>query len=241
MFNVMTNKLVLALTYYNSPLMLAQHLKTWCGYSETLAHQIKVILIDDGSREHPAEKEIKKWNPAISIELYRIIQDIPQNTFGARNLAFHIANVEGAEWVLNTDIDHVLPATGLFGFVDLRIHLTKALHYFPARYAKTPTSVAPISKHSDTYLIAPSLYWRAGGYDEDLIGYYFNGAAYHFRKSLARISTGVDINKVFTVFYPSSIISDASPLQDQEKKRYVLDVPKDKKPSVLNFEWERVL
>lgn len=237
----MTNKLVLAYTYYNAPLMLREQIRYWQTYTEAQVHNVKVILIDDGSIPYPAEKEIKQVNLRLPVELYRITKDIPQNTFGARNLAFHIASVENLPWVLSLDIDHVLPSSSLAGFEDLKNGLMSSFYYLPARYRKTLEGMVPISRHSDTYLISPSLFWKTGGYDEDLTGYYYNGAAHHFRIALTRLTRGVEVNKLYTVFYSSALVEDASPLEGGVKKTFAGRVSKDKEPSVLNFEWERVL
>lgn len=237
----MINKLVLTLTYYNAPLMLREQLKYWQEYPEELGSEIKVILIDDGSYLLSAEKILRENPTKITVELYRITKDIPQNTFGARNLAFHIASVEGAKWVLCTDIDHALPSRGLDGFLELKPTLSPAFYYHPNRYEKQLKGITPLSTHLDSYLITPELYWKAGGYDEDLTGYYYNGPALHFRIALSKISKGIEIEKLYTIFYPSSIISDASPLEGQERKVFKSSYSDKKKPSVLNFEWERVL
>lgn len=235
------DKLVVALTYYNCPLMLQEQMKYWQGYPDELTQHVKVILIDDGSVVHPAEKEIKKALSRIPVELYRIKQDICQNTFGARNLALHIAKNESAKWVLCLDIDHVLPQRGLEGYMELKPGLHPSFYYYPLRYRKQQQGIIALSRHIDTYLLTPDLFWEVGGYDEDLTGYYYNGPALHFRLGLSRKTTGIDVDNLHLFFYPSTIIPDASPLQNQERKIYEGVVPRNKKPSVLNFDWERVL
>lgn len=216
-------------------------MKYWKTYIEKYARQVKVLVIDDGSQLFPAEKVIKEKGTDVHVEVYRITKDIPQNTFGARNLAFHIASVEKDPWVLCLDIDHVLPSHGLEGFCEAAPTLSPALYYRPERFKKLIEGATLISHHLDTYLITPDLFWKTGGYDEDLVGYYYNGSGLHFRVALDRISNGVNTDKVQILFYPSTIIADASPLQNQERKIFEGVVPKGKKPSVLNFEWERVI
>lgn len=237
----MTNKLVVALTYYNCPLMLREQMRYWQQYSDDVASQMKVILIDDGSMLYPAEHELTKEPLKITVEVYRIKKDIPQNTFGARNLAFHIASVEGAKWVFCTDIDHVLPSAGLSGFSDIKARLLPSYVYNPARFQKQGESIFQIGRHSDTYLISPNLYWQVGGYDEELGGYYYNGAARMFRRDLSKTAKGIDLDIMFTIFHPSSEVSDASPLEHCKRGTFSSKLPDNKKPSVLNFEWERVI
>lgn len=236
----MSNRLVIAISYYNAPLMLQEQIRCWQSYPEHLAKQVKVILVDDGSMSHPAEKELQKHSIHIPVELYRITKDIPQNIWGARNLAFHIASVEWAEWVICLDIDHILPSRGLDGFSTSKPDLVKGVYYHPTRYQKEEVGMSQIHKHLDSYLMTPELFWKVGGYDESLTGYYYNGAALRFRTSLSKIAKGELLKKMHTLFYPSSIVSDASPLEDVEKKSFK-GVHTQDKPSVLNFEWERVL
>src|SRR5690606_15699196 len=150
-----------------------------------------------------------------------------------RSLAFDIASVENASWVLSMDIDHVLLSSGLEGLYEAAPNLLPSLYYRPERLKKLIQGSTRISYHLDTYLMTPELFWRTGGYDEDLVGYYYNGSALHFRMALDRISKGVDTDIIQILFYPSTIIADASPLQNQERKIFEGTVPKDKKPSIL--------
>lgn len=238
---MMTDKLVIALSYYNTPFMLREQIRNWQEFPDNMVNKVKIILVDDCSMTHPAEKELRATNVKIPVELYRITKDISQNIFGVRNLAFHIAAVEEVKWVLCLDLDHVLTVKGFEGFEEIKPNLVTSLYYHPARYIKQTSGMLPIGRHLDSFLITPDLYWKTGGYDEDFTGYYYNGASLHFRKVLNRLSKGINIDKMFTVFYPSSVVEDASPMRDQVKKTYQGTIPDSKEPSVLNFEWERVL
>lgn len=227
-------KVAIALTYYNSPKMLAEQVKHWKCYPDS---SVEVILVDDGSMIYPAEKELKDLK--LPVEVYRITKDIPQNTWGARNLAFHIALIEKFKWVLCLDIDHVLSCGGLMDLLSEVSYLNTKQYYTPTRWEVKTEGLELMGRHSDSFLINPELYWKAGGYDEDLTGYYFQGCATYFRKSLNRISRRVDL-KVPTLFYPSELIEDASPLKDCLKS-IAPEQPRNKKPKVLKFDWERVL
>lgn len=232
------DKLVIALTYYNAPMMLQEQVKYWKTYP---SESVKIILIDDGSMTHPADHAIYKEVFKIPVELYRIKKDIPQNIWGARNLAFHIALVERTEWVLCLDIDHILPSAGVDYFLKERKVLSRSNYYVPSRKRVTEEGLTPLGNHSDSYLLSPELFWSTGGYDEDLTGYYFHGAGFRFRRSLDRVAKRTDLKEMTTHFHPSSIISDASPLENEPKILYSGIIDYKKKPSILNFEWERIL
>lgn len=229
-------KVTLILTYYNSPQMLQEQIKHWLTYPKD---SIKVILIDDGSMVHPAEKELRNKEFKIPVELYRITEDIPQNIYGARNLGFHIALVENIKWVLISDTDHVLTFTKSQSFSSK--HLSVSQYYVLDRLKVTPSGLEAIGYHGDSFLMTPDLFWKTGGYDEDLTGYYFQGAAFYFRKALTALSKRVEVCPQFDLhFYSSEMINDASPFKNIPKT-IAPQQPKDKKPSVLNFNWERIL
>jgi len=231
------NKLTLVLTYYDCPEMLHQQMIYWQSY---LKGSVKIILIDDCSMKYPAEREVSRGCFNVPIEIYRITKNIPQNIWGARNLAFRIALLEKIDWVLCLDIDHTLPLGSVQDFLNNRATLNPLCYYVPSREEVSAYGLVSMGCHSDSFLIDPKLFWKTGGYDEDLTGYYFQGAAFHFRRNLNAISRRVSLNSLSTHFYSSAIISDASPLQDAPKT-IAPPQPKNKKQTTLNFNWERTL
>lgn len=233
--------LSLIISYYEAPEMLKEQIKHWEEYPPN----VRIIVVDDHSIKHSAEPILIEYagNVSCQVQLYRINQDIYQNTFGARNLGFHVVG-EG-EWVWNLDVDHVVPFESIQAFLDMQMSC-KGCYYLPAReevLSNVPKTVTKeIQRHSDTFILTRETFWKTGGYDEDLIGYYFNGAATKFRQTLKSIAKGVTVNHgVKTLFYPAGIIGDASPINSMEKKRYLGIQHPNKKPSVLQFQWDRLL
>lgn len=94
----MPRPLTIVVPYYNQPLMLARQMEE----AERYPAGITVLVVDDGSKEHPAVVP-----PLPNVQLYRIVEDIPWNIGGAMNLAMRVSP---DDWTLGLDVDHVLPA-----------------------------------------------------------------------------------------------------------------------------------
>lgn len=92
------NPITVIIPYYRAPLMLRKQLDAAALYPP----EFRVIVVDDCSPEPAAEI----FTPQDKAQLYRISTDIPWNRGGARNLGAAQATTM---WVLNVDIDHVLP------------------------------------------------------------------------------------------------------------------------------------
>lgn len=123
--------------------------------------EIKTIFVDDGS---PVPLEIP---PLPNVSLYRIDVDIPWNNHGARNLGAHVAETE---WLLLTDVDHVLPAWCASQLVTKQ--LSPDRWYAIERRKITPQGTERIHPAPNIFLITKHRFWELGGYDEDYCGSY---------------------------------------------------------------------
>jgi glycosyltransferase involved in cell wall biosynthesis len=97
--------LTLIVPFYRNVKMLERQVQEWNLYPPGL----EVVCIDDGSPE-PAAPILDEGLAAgmrNHVRLYRIDVDIPWNRGGARNLG---ANKAATDWIVQVDIDHVLPA-----------------------------------------------------------------------------------------------------------------------------------
>jgi hypothetical protein len=166
----------LIIPYYRNVGMLEKQLQTLNVYGSGM----RVIVVDDGSPE-PALPIIQAQASRRLLEqlqLYRIGVDIPWNREGARNLGAHVATTE---WIVQIDIDHVLPVQS----ADLLLDFAAApgtWYRFPRwrvgradetrRKDQIPDQClfGQIHAHVDSYLIERALYWQVGGYDEDFAG-----------------------------------------------------------------------
>lgn len=238
-------ELTLCVPVYRNPAMLARQAEEWEKYSAG----IHVIVVDDGSPEPHA--------PIVSgtrAEVYRILTDIGWNRGGARNLA---ATVARTEWIVHVDVDHLLPADS----ADRLLHFKPepgAWYRFPRwrvgaadetrKKDKVPRDMtfAPIHPHIDSYLIERSLFWRAGGYDEDYSGCLGGGTP--FLKSLERrvpVSMLPDVMPLHV--YTRDAVPDASDCHLSRDPAEFTRRRKDKERrgdtvphSPLRFPWERV-
>ena len=83
--------------------MFKIHLENWNNYSPEAKKAIKFVIVDDGSR--PPLRITDKVHPDLTIDTYRINEDLKWNVVGARNLAVLVADTE---WIFQSDMDCVV-------------------------------------------------------------------------------------------------------------------------------------
>jgi len=106
--------------------------------------------------------------------LFRIEVDVRWNWLAARNIGAHRAL---SEWVMLTDIDHILTAE-TFDRLVYGVHLQHLIFRFSRREYGTQQ---PIHPHPNSWLMTKRMYWKVGGYDEALSGYYGTDGDYRRR------------------------------------------------------------
>lgn len=166
-------ELSIVIPFYRNLPMLALHLENLSSVEIPVMRQLTIFLIDDCS---PADERpdvmLRNANDEVRsrIRLLRVLDDIPWNQHGARNLGAKLCKTH---WLLVTDIDRIVPAH------DLRILVTRKLddskHYKPLQYRMRPLlPLAELSARApyDQFLCTRRAYWKAGGYDEDYCGSY---------------------------------------------------------------------
>ena len=160
--------------YYRNPGILRLHLETWAAYPPEVLDRLRFIVVDDCSPE-PAEPVIREagWDHNFGyVALYRVEVDKPWAWDHARNVAMHHAP-DG--WCLITDIDHLLTAENAAKLVYTR--LKPGRFYTPSR--RRAVDGEPYKPHPNSFVIERSLFWDAGGYNEEFIGYYGKDAAFN--------------------------------------------------------------
>jgi glycosyltransferase involved in cell wall biosynthesis len=167
----------LIVPYYENPLTLAWQMLGWNTFPEELRRRLQVIIVDDGSPEHPAENVMQELDVDFKRRLFRIKTDVRWNWLAARNIGAHHAETE---WILLTDIDHVVTPE-CFDAVVYGVHLQHLIYRF-SRREHTGEAIHP---HPNSWLMTRRMFWKVGGYDEALSGYYGTDGEYRRRCAAA--------------------------------------------------------
>lgn len=149
--------------YYDNPEMLRFQLGHFGNYSQEALDECEIVIVDDCSPVFPARDVIREYDLP-NIRLFRLGVDRPWNQDAARNIGAHEAR---GEYLLLTDIDHVVPESTLLELCDIEDNLSV---YTLARKAHFSDKVIP--SHVNSYFLSKALYWDIGGYDEDFWGTY---------------------------------------------------------------------
>ena len=188
----MNDRITITMPYYDAPLMLKEHLENWCAYPPDIADRVSIVLVDDGSPNYPAEEVLKTSKlPRSPIHLYRVLENIPWNHGGARNLGMY--NVPDG-WVVTTDIDLVLDAENAEKILDLNKDSKRV--YQPNRLDLVSGKWVPMKRHPESFVMTKEMFWKIGGFDEDFTGYW-NGTFTPFRFALRRRSKLIRLADIY--------------------------------------------
>lgn len=229
----------IAMPYYENAGVLRTHLETWLRYPEAIRRTMTVTIADDGSPNSPAAEVVPSDYP-IDVRIYRVLVDLVWNQCGARNLAMtHVPD----DWVLVTDIDHVLEPDDARTLLGMRVR--GGCYYVPAR--RLARDRKTYKRHPNSYYLHRSMFWATGGCDEDFQGTY--GSDSTFRRAIATVGARRDIEATLTL-YGRDVIPDASTTKwgRKDSPYHSSNFPhlRAKKKGVykaenpLRFPWERV-
>lgn len=192
--------ITLILPYYMNPGMFRHQQRVWREYSDDVRARLHVVVVDDGSPQTPAADVVEPTGVA-SFRLYRTLVDVRWNWLFCRNLGVHVATTD---WVLLTDIDHVVPEQ------TLRALMTEALEAKTAyRFSRVDAPhLVPYKPHPNSWFLTRSLFDRIGGYDERFSGFY--GTDSEFRERVHRAARAVVLRSDVLIRYPREVLPDAS-------------------------------
>lgn len=248
--------LTLVLPYYDNAGMLKEHQRIWATFPEDLQRHLHVIVVDDGSPHAPAHAAVNGVAAELgSFQLFRVGVDVRWNWLTCRNIgAFHAKT----EWLLLTDIDHVLPERTLDKLLTIPLdedtvyRLSRIDAYKPWPYALEDCPIREKKKfHPNTWLLTRQMYDDVGGYDERFSGCY--GTDYDFRDRVHKTAKAVvTLNNQVLVRYPREVLPDASttvftrkgdPVNDADlrQRRINRDTIEGWKPLRLTFPYQQLL
>lgn len=175
------NKITLIMAYYDNPTMLLRQLENIETYDTEIKQNLELVVIDDCSPNSPAWIQLY---PGIPVRLYRTLIDVPWNQDFCRNLGAMVAK---NEWLLLTDIDHLIPESTMRSIMQER--LKKSVVY---RFARVSAPLCmPYKLHPNTWLMTREFYWHIGGYDERFAGHY--GTDGDFRDRINKYTNIIDL------------------------------------------------
>ena len=164
---IMHNRISLSLvTHHLNGHQKAQALlDNLCALGVQERSQFEIIIVDDCS----AEPAIPKSN-GLNLKAYRIIDDIPWNQAGARNLGCFMAE---SPWVLFFDIDQ-LPLKNCISLVlkSLENLEPECLYYFYVKDFIDSNLNTRLDVHPNTFLVNLHRFKTTCMYDEDFAGNY---------------------------------------------------------------------
>ncbi len=158
-------KLSLVTHYYNTHDKAQHLLDHLASFPDLDTSQWEIVVVDDCSQ---TEQTLNKHG--LNVRHMRVIDDIPWNQAGARNLGALIA--EGT-WGLFFDIDQELSEFGLrylLGHVENLQH--NAMFYMKVEDFVDSTINEKLTIHPNTFLVHMPTFRDKGMYDEDFAGNY---------------------------------------------------------------------
>lgn len=245
------NDITLIIPYYNQPKMLGFQLQNIHSFlPDTLIH---FVVIDDCSKEHPAEDVFNKYGKHYG-NLYRIDTDIPWNRNGARNLGAHLA---GTDWIIQTDIDHLLLPGCANRLLQIELDHTKWYRFNRYRAGKADETrrkdaipdhieYGKIKPHIDSYLMTREQY-LSSPYDERYRGFLGGGSPFLARQKRIYGDAELLPEDIYLQVFTRNACPDSSTqdlsrdTSEYQALRKKIEATGDDTPiKPINFKWHRV-
>lgn len=192
----------LVMAYYLNRGMLIEQAEHWRKLPQDIAARLHVVIVDDGSPEDAAREAMRSISPPplASLQIWRMLVDVPWNQDACRNLGVREAQ---SEWLLLTDMDHIVPAATWRRLMQGK--LSKQAVYRFGRISAP--SMEPYKSHPNSWAMTRTTYWECGGYDERLAGNYGTDGDF-----LVRVRSRRNIVELADVLVrvPREVIPDAS-------------------------------
>ncbi len=151
--------------FYNGHSWVNKQIAHWEKIRPEIRRLVEFILVDDYSDEEYVLPETP-----LNVRLFRVIDDIPWNQAGARNLAaFHATGAAG----LFIDIDQFIYIEFLERLILAAPNLEKdTINFFRIKELVNIQNNQPMAHHPNAFVVNLSDFRRIGMYDEDFVGHY---------------------------------------------------------------------
>lgn len=152
--------LTLIVHIYNNQQLVRLQSEAWGKWGNI--PELEIIFIDDGSQPRLDLSMMPNW-----VKKFRVINDIPWNQPGAKNLA---SKFSSSDWLFFLDADQFLSKSDINLLLNQVKNFKKKNMYrfkrfsFPAKHE--------LSTHQNCQIISKSDFIDFGGYDEDFAGFY---------------------------------------------------------------------
>jgi glycosyltransferase involved in cell wall biosynthesis len=231
------NQFTIIHTYYNDRPLLETQIERWKVYSTP----IKIILIDDGSQEVPAEDVLRgvSFPDNIDLSLYRVTRDIGFNSHGCRNLGAMLAETD---WLLFLDIDYTIQPRDLQRLQ--REELDPNTWYeINARFNGAGDPYLALNQ----FAIPKNLYVESEGYDESFVPFHYGDREFLSILSEKYTTANLDwLNLTCRRGGRKAILDDTAPIPVYDDENMVFytkkfDIDKiERVSSRINFPWKKV-
>lgn len=236
----------LIIPYYDNPNMFREQQRVWRSLTPDIREALHVVVVDDGSPKSPAVEAVhpETAKSLASFRLFRTKVDVRWNWIFCRNLGAEQAHTE---WLLMTDMDHVIPHQTWRRLMRGKLD--------PIRAYRLERVVMPsreiVKAHPNTWIMTRHMFLhRIGGYDERFSGLYGSDGQFHAR--VEQWAKTIDMLPEVAELYPDTVIADACTTayerktdKDREQRDVIKAIIRGMgtayEPKRLTFPWERVL
>lgn len=241
----MTNRVTIVQAYWNNAGMASYQAKYMDGLPRDIKGNLSWILVDDCSDIPPNVPEL-----SFSYRQYRIKEHRRWDWLICRNLGMAESVTE---WVIMTDIDHIVPEETLRDVINRPLDVNKAYRFERVTLQSKDDikDVTPYKPHNDTWMMTREAFNRVGRYYENFSGYY--GSSGEFTARVEKTLGKPERLPGVLIRVPREVIPDASTPREL-KGEPTRKTPKDRAGMIearrrvargepikyLSLPWERV-